>query len=205
MQIFHAASWNYDWTKSPLGEHEAYDPYIAFANHVKISSSIKPLFMITGIIVEWFFENPRGSTWDRKSKTLSHFGDGSKTLIFSTAGDLAAYTVEAVAAPGAEKGGIIRVESFRATPEQMAQAYEAARGGDMKAQTRCVGSLENAEKMLAKAKKEIDMTEFEKYIGLSYVVHFLKGTWDYEASDVQRFGGVKQTSMKEWFEKHPDV
>jgi hypothetical protein len=45
------------------------------------------------------------------------------------------------------------------------------------------------------------VTEFETYIGLGYVVHMLKGTWNYEAGDVQRFGGFKQTSLKRWFER----
>jgi uncharacterized protein YbjT (DUF2867 family) len=205
VKIFHAASWNYDWTSSPLGQHEAYDPYIAFANHVRISSTIKPLFMITGIIVEWFFENPRGSPWNRESKTLNHMGDGSKAFIYCTADDLAAYTIAAISAPGAEKGGIIRVDSFRLTPEQIVREYEAARGGGVKAQTKQIGSLEDAEKMLAKSRAEIAATEFEKYIALSYVVHMLKGTWDYEASDVEAFRTVKRTSLREWFEIHPDV
>jgi uncharacterized protein YbjT (DUF2867 family) len=180
VKIFHAASWNYDWTSSPLGQHEAYDPYIAF-------------------------ENPRGSPWNRESKTLNHMGDGSKAFIYCTADDLAAYTIAAISAPGAEKGGIIRVDSFRLTPEQIVREYEAARGGGVKAQTKQIGSLEDAEKMLAKSRAEIAATEFEKYIALSYVVHMLKGTWDYEASDVEAFRTVKRTSLREWFEIHPDV
>lgn len=31
--------------------------------------------------------------------------------------------------------------------------------------------------MLKKARSYIDVKEFEKNIGLSYVVHILKGTW----------------------------
>jgi hypothetical protein len=104
--------------------------------------------MMTGMIVEWFFENPRGSSWDRKSKTLSNFGDGSEALIFSTADDLAAYTVEAISATDTEKGGVIRVESFRLTSEQIVREYEAARSVVEKAQTKCVGSLADAEKTL---------------------------------------------------------
>lgn len=161
--------------------------------------------MFTGIICEWFFNNPRGSTWDRESKTLSFFGDGSKEFIYCTTNDLAAYSVEAVTAPGAENGGYVRVESFRLTPEQIVREYEAASGGGVAAQTKRVGSLEDAEKMLLKARTEIDAMEFEKYIGLSYVVHVLRGTWDFEASDVKRFGGVRQTKLREWFEMHPEL
>ena len=32
VQIFHAASWNMDWTRNRIGDHETYDCYIAFCN-----------------------------------------------------------------------------------------------------------------------------------------------------------------------------
>jgi uncharacterized protein YbjT (DUF2867 family) len=124
--------------------HESYDPYISFANHVRLSSSIKPIYAFTGIIVEFFFDNPRGNAWDRESKTLSYFGDGEKAFIYCTAGDLAAYSVEAVAAAGAENGGFIRVDSFRLTQEELVREYEAARGGEVKVQAKRVGGLEDA-------------------------------------------------------------
>ncbi|RDW63654.1 hypothetical protein BP6252_11199 [Coleophoma cylindrospora] len=35
IKIFHAASWNFDWSKDTLGNHEGYDPFISFANQTK--------------------------------------------------------------------------------------------------------------------------------------------------------------------------
>jgi len=204
VKIFFASSWNYDWTKGFLGQHEPYDPYISFANQVRITSNIKPLYMFTGIIAEFFYENPRGSSWDRETKTMVYFGDGTKKFTYTTAHDLAAYTIEAISHPGAELGGFLYVESFRATPDEMAREYEAARGG-VKAHTKCLGSEADLEGMLTSSKKVTPLPEFEKYIWLAYVVHMLRGSWDYKPTDCQTFSNVKQTSLREWLEAHPEL
>src|ERR1700759_4726662 len=41
---FHAASWNLNWSKQPLGVLETYDAYISFMYQARISSPIKPLY-----------------------------------------------------------------------------------------------------------------------------------------------------------------
>ncbi|KAJ0125245.1 hypothetical protein J7T55_006590 [Diaporthe amygdali] len=203
--IFHAASWNYDWTLGHLGQHETYDSYIAFAAQARISSRIKPLYMFTGVIAEWLFSNRRDNIWDRDTKTMSYFGDGTEEWIGTTAGDLAAYTVEAVSAPSAEQGGFLRVESFRFTPAQLVAAYEEARGGKVKGHLKCHGSLDDVVSMLAKARAATDPIDHENYIGLAYVEHTLKGTWNYEPVDNKRFPTVKPTSLRQFFEAHPEL
>jgi hypothetical protein len=161
--------------------------------------------MFTGIIAEWMFSNRRDKIWDRETKTLSYFGDGTETWICTTADDLAAYTVEAVTQPGAEKGGFVRVESFRYTPRELVRAYEEARKGAVKGNLRCEGSLGDVVEMLGKARETTHRADFENYIGLSYVEHILKGTWSYEPLDNARFANVKTTSLREYFEKHPEL
>ncbi|KAF5259650.1 hypothetical protein FOXYS1_9727 [Fusarium oxysporum] len=205
VKIFHAASWNYDWTRGYLGQHESYDPYICFAAHVRLSSTIKPLYMFTGAIAEFIFSGRRDDIWDRKTKTFKHFGDATKSLRYTTANDLAAYTVEAVTAPDAVEGGFVRVQSFEVSPADIVKAYESARGGQLKANAQCVGSLADAEAMLAKARATTDLLDFESYIGLSYVVHPLRGSWDYEPVDCSRFRNVQQTSLEEWFQAHSEL
>ncbi|KAI1396623.1 hypothetical protein F4819DRAFT_491348 [Hypoxylon fuscum] len=37
---FVAACWSYDWTTLKLGQQESYDPFIAFHNHVDLTSEI---------------------------------------------------------------------------------------------------------------------------------------------------------------------
>ncbi|KAJ5144434.1 hypothetical protein N7526_001942 [Penicillium atrosanguineum] len=203
LQIFHANSWNYDWTKQKLGDHELYDEYVSFMNHVRLSSSIKPIYMFTGAIMEWVFCSPRDNFFDRETKTVSYFGKGDEKWIYSTVDDLAAYTIAAVAAPNATEGGVVRVQSFRASPFDIAAAYENARG--TKASTHCLGSVEDVDKLLEESRRTTDPTEYTKYIGLGYVLHTLKGTWEYEAVDCERFKEVKQTSLRQWFKEHPEI
>ncbi|KAL1960622.1 hypothetical protein VTO42DRAFT_7201 [Malbranchea cinnamomea] len=161
--------------------------------------------MFTGIIAEWLFSNRRDRIWERETKTFSYFGDGTTQWICTTVDDLAAYTIEAVSAPEAEKGGFIRVESFRFTPAELVAAYERARGPGVKGHLKCEGSLEDVVAMLSKARETTDPIDHDQYIGLSYAEHVLKGSWDYEAVDCRRFPNVKQTSLEEYFKAHPEL
>lgn len=205
VQIFHAASWNYDWTLGYLGQHESYDPYLSFHAQARISSRIKPIYMFTGIIADWMFTNDRDKVWDRDTKTLSYFGDGKKQWICTTMRDIASYTTEAISEPNADKGGFIRVESFRFTPAELTEAYERARSGKVSTHLKNEGSLDDAIAMLAKARETISPVDHEKYVGLSYLEHMLKGTWDYKPVDCERFPSVKQTTLEEFFKQHPEL
>lgn len=188
-----------------LGQHESYDPFIAFAAQVRISSRIKPIYMFTGVIAEWLFSGRRDQIWNRETKTMSYFGDGKKEWICTTADDLAAYTIEAVSSPTAEQGGFVRIESFRFTPAQLVEEYEKARGGKVKAHLKCEGTLDDVVSMLAKARATIDPIDHEKYIGLGYAEHLLKGSWDHEPVDAKHFPNVKTTSLRAYFEAHPEL
>lgn len=161
--------------------------------------------MFTGVIAEWLFSGRRDQIWNRDTKTMSYFGDGSQDWICTTADDLAAYTVEAVSSPTAWQGGFVRVESFRFTPAQLVAEYEKARGGKVKGHLKCQGTLEDVVSMLSKARAEIDPTEHAKYIGLGYAEHQIKGTWNHEPVDNKRFPDVKPTSLRSYFEAHPEL
>ena len=193
--VFHAGSWNYDWTLGTSGQYEAYDPYICFAAHVRLSSRIKPFFMFRGAIAEWNFNGKFGSNWDRATRTISYFGDGSKEFIYTTAHDLAAYTIEAISSPDEDQGGFLCVESFRLNPNEVVREINSARGAGFGAHIKRLGSTDDSKNLLINARNNTPVERFTEYIGYSYNVHMLEGTWDYEASDVQRFKNVKQTSL----------
>lgn len=159
--------------------------------------------MFTGGITEWVFNGPRENLFDRATKTVSYFGTGNEPCPYTTVDDLAAYTVAAVTAPGAENGGLVYVESFRMSPLDIASALEEVSG--VKITTKRLGSLEDAQSLLQEQRRTTPPTEFSKYIGLAYVVHIAKGTWDAESVDCARFKDVKQTSLKEWLEKNPQI
>ncbi|KAL6404458.1 NmrA-like protein [Ilyonectria robusta] len=75
MKIFHAASWNYDWTRVQLGNCESYDSYIVFHNHIRLSSSIKPIYGFTGPIVDFLFHHAsHRNLVHANAKTLSFYG-----------------------------------------------------------------------------------------------------------------------------------
>jgi len=203
VKIFHAASWNYDWTKGQLGQHETYDCYISFWNHVRISSSIKPIYGFTGIIPDYMFYSPTQNPLNKDEKTLIYFGDGTKELIWTTADDLAAFSIEAISSPKAAEGGFYRVDSFRKSLLDVVKEYEAVR--DVTIERKRLGSLEDVDNMLDAARSNTDPTLFLEYIGLAYLKYMIRGTWDYESVDNDRWSNVKRTSIHEWFVKHPDV
>lgn len=55
---FVAACWSYDWTALKLGQQESYDPFIAFHNHVDLTSEIRPIYILSGVFAEVFFAVP---------------------------------------------------------------------------------------------------------------------------------------------------
>lgn len=159
--------------------------------------------MFTGALAEFIFYDKRDKIWDHETKTFHYFGDEKKTLRYTTVEDAAAYTIEAVQAPGAEYGGCIRVQSFEVSPADVVAAYESAHGTT--AHSKCVGSIEHAEKMLEKARSITPLVDHDSYIGLSYAIHMAGGTWEYNPSDNARFSNIKPTGLREFFSAHPDL
>jgi hypothetical protein len=159
--------------------------------------------MFTGTITEFFYENPSGSFWDPETKTMSYVGDGSMKFIYTTADDLAAYTIAAISQPEAEQGGILRVESYRMNLMELIKEHEIVYGKNVKIQVRCLGSEADVDSQWAALRKSTPPTEFTKYIGFGYMKYMLQGTWNYEPVDCQRFGDIKQTPLREWLRAHP--
>ncbi|CAN9173136.1 unnamed protein product [Alternaria alternata] len=203
VKIFHASSWNYDWNLSP-GSHEIYDIIKAFAHQAELTSTIKPIYMFTGAIVEWYFRNsPRD--WDPKSKTFNFYGPSTFQTRYTTADNIADYTLEAITAPDAAKGGFVCVQSFQASPEDIASAYKAATGGRGHVTLNCLGTIEDAKAKLEDARAKYQKKGWYEYIWYCYQVHIPSRSWDFEPVDVARFPNVKQTSLEDFFRQNPDV
>ncbi|KAK8016643.1 hypothetical protein PG993_014832 [Apiospora rasikravindrae] len=115
VKIFHACSWNYD----QLGDHEAYDSYIMFCNHARISSSIRPIYGFTGLTPQYTLTHPSSGMSEHENLALNYFGDGDEQDI--TAADLAAYSIAAISDPHAADGGLYHVIVFH---EPDADTYE---------------------------------------------------------------------------------
>ncbi|KAK7961897.1 uncharacterized protein PG986_002722 [Apiospora aurea] len=115
VRIFHACSWNYD----QLGDHEAYDSYIMFCNHARISSTIRPIYGFTGLTPQYTLTHPSAGVSEHDNLALNYFGDGDEQDI--TAADLAAYSIAAISDPHAADGGLYHVIVFH---EPDADTYE---------------------------------------------------------------------------------
>ncbi|KAK7211538.1 hypothetical protein V2G26_018716 [Clonostachys chloroleuca] len=111
VKIFHASTWNLDWRRSP-GTHEVYDSLAHFAHHASMTSTIKPIYMFTGAIAEWYFVRS-AKDWDRETKTVIYHGDPAFKTRYTTANDIANYVLEAITAPDAAEGAISEYKASR--------------------------------------------------------------------------------------------
>ncbi len=150
-----------------------------------------------------FYHAPSGNPISKADKTFTFFGTGDETLVYTTVDNLAAYTIQAISEPNAADGGVYYVESFRCSNRDMARTYDQVRG--TKLELKNLGSVSVLESFLDHSRATFPPTEFMKYNGLAFGKHLLKGSLNFEASDSQRFGGVKQTSLTEWLQQNPDV
>lgn len=203
VKIFHASSWNYDWRLSP-GSHEIYDDIRAFAHHVEVSSSIKPIYMFTGAIAEYYFKKSLAD-WDSKTKTFNFHGPPTALTRYTTAKDISNYVLEAITSPDASNGGYVFVQSFEASPQDIVKAYSAARDGRLTANLNCLGSLGDAKTKMDEGRAVHGKREWYKYLWYCYQYHIPMRSWDYDPVDVARFSNVKQTDLEEFFRQNPDV
>ncbi|KAF5020330.1 hypothetical protein F66182_7636 [Fusarium sp. NRRL 66182] len=200
VKIFHAASWNYDWSKVALGDCESYDSYIAFRSHARLSSTIKPIYAFTGVIAEFIFDYvEHASPVNEKAKVLSYFGTGNEDWAFTVLDDLAAYTIQAVSEPDADQGGFYYVDSFRTTTVGIGKVYEKVYKTQL--EYKHVGSIEDLEKKVQHCRETISPLRNREYAGLVYLMLQLKGLLDYESKDSKRWSHIKQTGFEEWLEK----
>lgn len=161
-------------------------------------------YMFTGAIAEYYFQRS-AHDWDSKTKTFSFHGPSTCPTRYTTAGDIANYVLEAIAAPNAADGGYISVQSFEASPEEVVEAYNAAREGGVTANLKCLGTLEDAKAKLDHGKAIYPKREWYKYLWYCYQYYIPTRAWDYEPVDVARFPNVQQTSLEEFFRQNPDV
>lgn len=175
-----------------------------FAHHVAVSSTIKPIYMFTGAIAEYYFKRSRND-WDPDTKTFSFHGPSTFSTRYTTAEDIGNYVLEAITAPDAADGGFVRVQSFEACPEDIVKAYSAAGECRVTAKLKCLGSVKDAEDKLNEGRAKHGKSGWYNFIQYCYQYHIPARSWDYEPVDVARFPNVKQTSLEEFFRRNPDV
>ena len=211
---FVATSWNYDWRKIQLRDEEVYDAYIAFNAHVELSSSIKPIYIQTGILAEVFFGvhpeqgfTPRDDgVWEPNSaeKSIDIYGTGNEMWCFTTEEDGGAFAVEAVTDPNAEQGGFIPLYSFRKSLREVVEVYEKMRPG-VKVALNMKGSVEALETKAVVEKKQRGRDKWWEYHRLFFQLFTITGRWDLKQSEADRFPGVQPTSLESFLRDNPNI
>ncbi|EKG13604.1 NmrA-like family protein [Macrophomina phaseolina MS6] len=169
-----------------------------------MTSTIKPLYMFTGAIAEYYFRRSP-LNWDSETKTFNFHGPISFPTRYTTANDIANYVLEAITAPDAAAGGYLRVQSFEASPDDIAKAYSAARGGRAQITLNCLGTLEDAKARLDDGRAKYAKRDWHNYAFYVYEYHIPSRSWDYEPVDSARFSNVKRTSLEQFFLENPDI
>ncbi|KAF5004989.1 hypothetical protein FDECE_8514 [Fusarium decemcellulare] len=204
IKIFHASSWNYDWTRLPLGFHEGYDPLLSFWNHACLSSTINPIATFTGTIPDYvFYSSTLNNPFNTKALTFSCFGTGHEIDIFTTADDIAAYAIAAISEPTAADGGIRYVESFRASMLQPADAYEDVHSVQLKRKN--LGDVDEVDRRLKEGRATTHPSNYNDYSCYIYLQIQLKGLCLHDIVDSKRWSHIKQTGLKEWLKAHPNI
>lgn len=207
---FHAASWNCDWRELKIGMHQSYDACIAFYQQAKLTSSIKPIYILTGGLTEVYFSLPGhgnfspayNGPWDPEKKTLDIWGTGDETWNLTTEKDAAEFSAEVIQRDDAPEGGFWELLSGEYSPRELAKIYKAARGVEVKFNHR--GSLDDLKDLAHTLRNQKPYNDYYSFIGLFYQLFQLDGTYSLKKLDNHRLN-VKTTSMEEFLRQNPQV
>lgn len=200
---FISASWNYDWRDMSLGMQESYDPYISFRRHVDISSSIRPIYIFSGVLAEVLFSIPghgdfspkNHGVWDPASKTMEIYGTGQEVWHWTTEKDAAEFAAELIQRDDAAQGGFWTLCSGVHTLPELAMAYERVRGSKVDIQYK--GTVSDLREKALEARKQGCAKNYWDYIGWFYQLYTVDGTWTLK--DLQNdIIGVSTTSIEDF-------
>lgn len=208
--IYVAASWNGDWSKLALGEHEAYDPYVAFRHHAEMSSPIKPIYMAIGIFAETLFSMVGHGhvgpdmplVWRPETKTVTIWGPGHTTWYWTTEMDAAEFTAEIVQRPEASQGGFWNVCSGATTLREIASIYEQVRG--VKVNLNIQGSIAELEAKALDARRKGDKRQYHLYTGFFYQLYASNGALNFQKLDNDKLQ-VETTSLQKFLQQNPSI
>ena len=204
---FIANSWNYDWRKLKLGQHETYDPPKCFCRQAELSSPIKPVYIFTGVLAEVLFSTlfttKYNGIWDPDNHQFVTYGTGNEVWHVTTYADAAEYTIEVLQLPEAADGGFFSFASFAHFTKELARIYGKARG--LGVPVKLQGSVDELRKVAQTAREKGDVRRYFEYIGWFYQLYTLDGTWVLDDLDNGRFPHVKNASLEEFLGENPQI
>jgi nucleoside-diphosphate-sugar epimerase len=210
VNIYVAASWNGDWSKLGLGEHEAYDAYVSFRHHVEVTSPINPIFIYIGIFAETIFSMfghghvgpDMPLVWDPNTKTMNIWGSGHTTWFWTTESDAAEFTAEIILRDDAAEGGFWNVCSGAHSLRQIAKIYESERG--TKVNLNIQGSIDDLETKALNARSSGKRRKYHLYTGLFYQLYASNGALNFQKLDNDKLQ-ISGTSIEDFLREHPHI
>ena len=201
VKVFIASSWNNDWTKIKFGDFYHYDPHIAFEHQAAMTSSIRPVYIFTGLFSDLLLTRygPGAFSADGEKGRFRYWGDGNfRKWSWSSQVDAAAYTIEILLnGEGVQegKGGFFRFRSGEVTIESLAEAYKRVSGNDVEV-TR-MGDLEDLKRVLASLRSQHGRAGYWEYIVESFTVIGSGTAWEMKEEELAKLDHVKRPRLLE--------
>jgi uncharacterized protein YbjT (DUF2867 family) len=207
---FLTATYNYDWTKMKLGEHESYDPNILFRSHVEMTSNIKPIYIFCGVLAEVLFSVPghgdfspkNNGVWDPEKKSFEVWGTGEETWHWTTERDAADFAAAIVGRDDTPNGGFSSVCSGEHTLIELAKIYERVKGRKVTINKR--GNTDELRAKALDARSKGSRQNFYEYIGWFYQLFTVDRTWVLGDLDNDKLD-TKTTSAETFLESNPTI
>ncbi|OAL56099.1 NAD(P)-binding protein [Pyrenochaeta sp. DS3sAY3a] len=207
---FLAASWNCDWRELHLGQHQSYDACISFYQQAKLTSTIRPIYILTGGLTEVYFSVPGHGNfspaytgpWDPEKHTIDIWGTGDEKWDLTTERDAAEFSVEIIQRDDAPNGGFWEVHSGAYSPRELSKIYREVRGIDVAYNHR--GTLDDLRELSYSLRKQKPYNDYYSFIGLFYQLFQLDGTYSLENLDNHKLN-VKTTSMEDFLRQNPGI
>ncbi|KAH8648872.1 hypothetical protein BGZ61DRAFT_376245 [Ilyonectria robusta] len=184
IKVYHAHSWNADWTKIRHGDFEHYDAYIAFRRHTELTSPVRPVYVFTGLVGEFALSDLLGIAYfedDADGKVLKYWGDGNAKWDFTYFEDAARFSIDLVTTNRsvlAGEGGFFNVRSAEASAKNIAKAYEKRSGEKLKLQS--LGGVQELEAALKNARASTDPRQYFAFANYYSQLANTLGTWKLE-------------------------
>ncbi|KAF7621054.1 hypothetical protein AFLA_011370 [Aspergillus flavus NRRL3357] len=208
---FVANSWNCDWRDMTLGMQESYDPMLTFQQLVKLTSTIRPVYIFTGVLAEVLFSVPghgaftpaNKGVWDPKDKRMEYYGNGEDIWYWTSERDAAEFTAEIVQLEEYKQGGYWNIYSGAHSLLDIARTYEKVKG--RKVTVQCKGSIEDLRREALEARsKATKPLEYFEYCGLFYQLYTNDGTYRHPCVISKRLH-VETISLEQFLSQNPSV
>ncbi|KAI0444302.1 NAD(P)-binding protein [Xylaria telfairii] len=210
VRVYVSASWNGDWRRQALGDHESYDPYHCFRRLAELSSTVRPHFIFSGILAEVFFSAPgrvsfsprnRG-VWDPEASRVEIWGHADRKWQWTSEADAAEFAAAIVEQENAAEGGFWTVCSGYDSLPDIAEIYGRVRGTPVTVER--VGSVEGLREKALAGRAQGHPARMWDYIGYFYVLYIVDGTWEPGPFDNERLG-VKGTGLEDYLKQNPEL